>query len=81
MVCCGLPACRGVGHHAPSIRLGDLDFSIVLSLVNHRNLRSSITIDSIVGEFSAALLTNSFVIRFSATFHIVYLHILRRQQW
>ena len=56
MVCCGFPARRGVGHHAASIRLGDLDISIALSLESHRILRTSI-IDSIVGEFPAALLT------------------------
>jgi hypothetical protein len=55
MVCCGFPAIRGVGQHAPSIRLGDLVFSIALSLDSRRNLRTSI-IDSIVGEFPAALL-------------------------
>jgi hypothetical protein len=80
MVCCGLPVGRGVGHHAQSIRLGDLDFSITLSLENHRHLRTSI-IDSIVGEFGAVLLAFSFVIRFSAISHIVQLHILRRQLW
>jgi hypothetical protein len=64
MVCCGLPIGRGVGHHAASIRLGDLDFSIALSLESHRQLRTSI-IDSIVAEFPAALLTTClFVIRF-----------------
>jgi hypothetical protein len=52
---------NGVGHHAPSIRLGDLDFSIALSLESHRHLRTSI-IDSIAGEFPEALLTCSFVI-------------------
>jgi hypothetical protein len=73
MVCCGLPACHGVGHHAAlSIRLEDLDFSVTLSLESHRHLRTSI-IDSIVGEFSAALLTCSFVIRFSAISKIVHL--------
>jgi hypothetical protein len=46
MVCCGLPVERGVGHHAPSIRLGNLDFSITLSLESHRHLRTTI-IDSI----------------------------------
>ena len=45
MACFGLPVGRGVGHHAPSIRLGDLDFSIALSLESHRHLRISI-IDS-----------------------------------
>jgi hypothetical protein len=75
---CGLPACRGVGHHAPSIRLGDLDFSIALSLENHRRHRTSI-IDSIVGEFPAALLACSSVILFSAISNIVHLHILLRQ--
>jgi hypothetical protein len=54
MVCCGFPVGR---------RLGDLDFSI--SLESHRHLRTSI-IDSIEGEFAAALLTFSFVILFSA---------------
>jgi hypothetical protein len=74
MVCCGLPVGRGVGHHhAPSIRLGDLDFSITLSLESHRHLRTSI-IDSIVEDFAAVLLTVSFVIRFSALSHIVQLH-------
>jgi hypothetical protein len=64
MVCCGLHVGRGFGHNAPSIRLGDLDFSIKLNLESHRHLRASI-IESIVGEFAAALLTFSFVIRFS----------------
>jgi hypothetical protein len=47
--------------HAPSIRLGDVDSSIVaaLSLESHRHLRTSI-IDSIVGEFPAVILTVSF---------------------
>jgi hypothetical protein len=45
---------RVVGHHAASIRLGDLDISIALTLESHRSLRTSI-IDSIVGEFPAAL--------------------------
>jgi hypothetical protein len=58
MVCVGLPAFRGVGHHAPSIFLGDLDFSIALSLESHRHLRISI-IESIVGEFPAVLLVSS----------------------
>jgi hypothetical protein len=52
-----LPVDRGVGHHAPSIRLGDFDFSIMLSLESHRHLRTSI-IDSIVGELVAVLLTD-----------------------
>jgi hypothetical protein len=52
MVCCDLPIGRGVGQHAPSIRLGDLDSSIALSLDSHRHLRTSI-IDSIVREFAA----------------------------
>jgi hypothetical protein len=80
MVCCGLPVGRSVGHHAPSIRLRDLDFSIMLSLESHRHLRTSI-IDSIVGGVAALLLTFSFVIRFSFISHIVQLHILRRQLW
>jgi hypothetical protein len=79
MVCCGLPIGRGVEHHAPSIRLGNLGFSITLSLESHRHLRTSI-IDSIVGEFAVILLTSSFAIHFSAISHIVKkLHILRRQ--
>jgi hypothetical protein len=41
MVCFGFPAFRGVGHHAPRIFLGDLDFSIALSLESHRHLRIS----------------------------------------
>jgi hypothetical protein len=65
MVCCGLPVGRPVEHHAPSIRLlGDLDFSIALSLESHRHLYTFI-IDSIVGVF---------VIRFSAMSHIFKLH-------
>jgi hypothetical protein len=36
MVCCGLPIGRGSEHHAPSIRVGDLDFSIALSLESQR---------------------------------------------
>jgi hypothetical protein len=80
MVCCGLPVGCGVGHHEPSIRLGDLDFSITLNLGSHRHLRTSI-IDSIVGEFAAVLLAFSFVICFSAISHIVGLHILWRQLW
>jgi hypothetical protein len=39
MVCCGLPVGRDVGHHAPSIRLGHLDFSIALSFESHRHIR------------------------------------------
>jgi hypothetical protein len=69
--CCGLRVCRGVGHHATSIRLPDLEFSIALSLESHRHLRISI-IDSIVGEFPAVLLVSSFVIRFSFISHIVH---------
>jgi hypothetical protein len=61
MVCCDLPVGRGVGHHAPSIRLGDLHFSSTLSLESHQHLRPSI-IDSIMGEFAAVLLAISFVI-------------------
>jgi hypothetical protein len=76
----GLPAGRGVGHYAPSTRLGDHDSFIALSLESHRHLRISI-IESIVGEFATVLLTCSFVIRFSATSHIVHPHILRRQPW
>jgi hypothetical protein len=76
--CCGLLVGHGVGHYAPSIHLEDLDFSIALSLESHRHLRISI-IDSIVGEFSAVLLTFSFVIRFYAISHIVHLQLLRRQ--
>jgi hypothetical protein len=49
MVFCGLPACLEYGHHAPSIRLGDLDSSIALSLEIHRHLRASV-IDSIMGD-------------------------------
>jgi hypothetical protein len=78
MVYYDFPIGRGVGYHAPSIRLGDLDFSIALSLESHRILRSCI-INSIVGEFPAALLTCSFVIRFSAISNIAHLHILPRQ--
>jgi hypothetical protein len=59
MVCCGLPTARGVGHHAPSIRLGDLDSSIALSLESHGHLLISI-IDSFGGEFPAVLLVSSF---------------------
>jgi hypothetical protein len=44
-------------------------------LESHRHLRTSI-IDSIVGEFPAVILTVSFVIRCSATSHIVKRHIL-----
>jgi hypothetical protein len=81
MVCCGLPVGRGVRHHAaPIVLLGDLDFSITVSLESHRHLRTSI-IDSIVGKFAAVLLTFSFVIRFSFISLIVQLHILRRQLW
>jgi hypothetical protein len=79
MVCCGLPNdARGVEHHAPSIRLGDLGSSIALSLESHRHLRISI-IDSIAGELPAVLLVSSVVIRLSAMSHIVHLHILRRR--
>jgi hypothetical protein len=67
-----------VVHHAPSIRLGDLDSSIALE--SHRHLRVSINV-SIVGEFATIPLTCSFVIRFSATSHIVSPHILRRHPW
>jgi hypothetical protein len=49
MVCYGL-----IGHHASSIRLGDRDFSVALSLKSHQHLRISI-IDCIVGEFPAVL--------------------------
>jgi hypothetical protein len=35
IVCWGLPTGRGVVHHAPSIRLGDLDSFIALSLESH----------------------------------------------
>jgi hypothetical protein len=83
MVNCGLPTARGVEHHAPSIRLGDLDSLIALSLESHRHLRISI-IDSIVGEFPAVLLVPSFVIRLSVMPHIVHVvhpHILRRELW
>jgi hypothetical protein len=73
MVCVGLPTFRGVGHHAPSILLGDLDFSIaLLSLESHWHLCISI-IDSIVGKFPAVLLVSLFVIRFSFNVsHIVH---------
>jgi hypothetical protein len=37
MVCCGLPAARGVGHLAPSIRLGDLDSSIAAAAERRGN--------------------------------------------
>jgi hypothetical protein len=61
MVCVGLPAFRGVvGHHAPSILLGDLDSFIALSLESHRYLRISI-IDSIVGDFPAVRSSSLFV--------------------
>jgi hypothetical protein len=56
MGCCGLLVGRRVRHHAPSIRLGDLDFSSTLNLESHRQFRTNI-IDSIVGEFAAVLLT------------------------
>jgi hypothetical protein len=59
----GLPVGRGVRQHAPSIRLGDPDAFIALSLESHRHLRISI-IDAIVGEFPAVLLVFSFVIPF-----------------
>jgi hypothetical protein len=62
------------------IRLGDLDSSIALSLESHPHLRTSI-INFIVGEFPAVILTVSFVIRCSATSHIIKWHILRRQLW
>jgi hypothetical protein len=79
MVCCGLSVGGGDGHHAPTIRLGDLDFSILMSLgESHRHLHISI-IDSIEGEIPAVLLTFSFVIHYSAISHIVHLHILQRQ--
>jgi hypothetical protein len=80
IVCWGLPTGRGVGHHAPSISLGDLDAFITLSLQSHRHLRIPI-IDSIVVEFATLLLARSCLIRFSATSHIVHPHILRRQPW
>jgi hypothetical protein len=35
MVSCGLPVDLGLGHHAQSISLGDLDLSITLSLESH----------------------------------------------
>jgi hypothetical protein len=50
----GLLVRHDVGHHAPNIRLRDLDSSIALSLESHRHLRIS-TIDSIVAEFPAAI--------------------------
>jgi hypothetical protein len=80
MVCCSLPVCRGGRHHAPSIRLGDLDSSIALSLESHHRLRIAI-IDSIVGEFPADLLVFLFVIRISTISHIVHPHSVRRQLW
>jgi hypothetical protein len=76
-----LPTDRDVVHHAPSSRLGDLDCFIRLSLEeSYRHLRVSIN-ESIVGEFATIPLTCSFLIRFSATFHIVNPHILRRHPW
>jgi hypothetical protein len=51
---------------------------IKLSLESHRHLSINV---SIVGEFATILLTCSFLIRFSATSHIVSPHILRRQPW
>jgi hypothetical protein len=60
--------------HSP----GDLDSSIEFE--SHRHLRVSINV-SIVGEFATIPLTCSFVIRFSATSHIVSPHILRRHPW
>jgi hypothetical protein len=60
IVCWGLPTACGAGHHAPDIRLGDLDAFIKLSLQSHRHLRTYI-IDSTVGEFATVLLTRSFV--------------------
>jgi hypothetical protein len=78
MACCNFPVGRGAGHHAPSIRLGDLDFSITLSL--EPSASSYSIIDSIAGAFVAVLLTFSFVIRFSVISHIVKLHILLRRQ-
>jgi hypothetical protein len=80
LVCCCLPACLEYGHHAPSIRLGDLDSSIALSLEIHRHLRTSV-IDSIVGEFPEVILTVSFMTRCSATSPIGKWHILRRELW
>jgi hypothetical protein len=62
MVCWRSPTGLAVVHHAPSIRLGDLDSSIALSLESHRHLRVSINV-SIVGEFATIPLTCSFVIR------------------
>jgi hypothetical protein len=43
------PTGRGVVHHAPRIRLGDIGGFITLSLESHRHLRVSIN-ESIVGE-------------------------------
>jgi hypothetical protein len=64
MVCCGFPGSRAVGHHAPSIRLGDRDCN-TLRLESHRHLRIS-TIASIVGEFATSIrLTCSFMIHLS----------------
>jgi hypothetical protein len=84
MVCWGLPVGRGVGHHAPSIRtllecallappvrpmLGDLDSSIMLSLESHRYLlRTTYSIDAIVGEFAAVLLRNVYRTFLSTTY-------------
>jgi hypothetical protein len=62
--CCGLPVGRGVGDHAPSIRLGDLHFSIRLSVESHHwNLRTS-TIDSIVGVRSRNIVHSRSLMRF-----------------
>jgi hypothetical protein len=65
----------------PRIRLGDLDCRcITLSLESHRHLRVSIN-ESVMGESATIPLTCSFLIRFSATSHIVNPHILRRNPW
>jgi hypothetical protein len=63
----GIPVYRTVVLN--TMRRGDLDFSIVLSLESHRHVRISI-IDSIVDAFPAVLLTYSFVIHFV---HLLYM--------
>jgi hypothetical protein len=60
----GLPSDRGVGlgHHASSIRLGDLDAFIALSLQSRQHRFYCVRICS-----SSSNVTCSFVIRFSAS--------------
>jgi hypothetical protein len=55
MVWLGSPYWSAVVHHAPSIRLGDLDFHCT-EFESHRHLRVSINV-SIVGEFATIPLT------------------------